>query len=98
MTIVGIAPREFYGDRLTDNPPQFYIPMRSLQTLTPTPFLDRTDIGWLYLIGRVKPGVARPALQAELTEHPEAGRSRMRKIIAIPKSRAKPHWRKLTSY
>src|SRR5580698_9329696 len=61
VTIVGIAPREFYGDRLTDNPPQFYIPMRSLQTLTPTPFLDRTDIGWLYLIGRVKPGVARPA-------------------------------------
>lgn len=67
VTIAGVAPRGFYGDRLTDNPPQFYIPIRSFQALTPAPFLDRTDVGWLYIIGRIKPGVSMPALQTEVS-------------------------------
>ena len=67
VTIVGIAPRGFYGDRLTDNPPQFYMPMQSLQTLTPAPFMNRTDVGWLYIIGRTRSGMALPALQAEVS-------------------------------
>jgi macrolide transport system ATP-binding/permease protein len=67
VTVVGVAPRGFYGDRLTDTPPQLYIPLRSLQALTPAPFLERTDIGWLYIIGRIKPGVAQFALQAEVS-------------------------------
>jgi hypothetical protein len=67
VTIVGIAPRGFYGDRLSTAPPDFYFPMKQIDQLKEADYLDNPDRMWLYVIGRVKPGVDRAALQAKLS-------------------------------
>ena len=67
VTIVGIAPRGFYGDRLSTTPPDFFLPIESMQALAATAYVHDPDMRWLYLIGRVKPGVQVAALQAKLS-------------------------------
>ena len=67
VTIIGIAPQGFYGDRLTTAPPDFYLPMKRIATIESADYVDDPDRMWLYVIGRVKPGVGRAALQAKLS-------------------------------
>ncbi len=67
VTIAGIAPRGFYGDRLSSAPPDFYLPIESIPVLTNATFVHEPGMRWLYLIGRVKPGVAIAPLQAKIT-------------------------------
>src|ERR1700727_928442 len=57
-TIAGIAPKGFYGDRLSSAPPDFYLPIESIPVLTGRTFVHEPGMRWLYIIGRVKPGVA----------------------------------------
>ncbi|RZU41920.1 putative permease [Edaphobacter modestus] len=70
VTILGITPPGFYGDRMTDTPPDFYIPM-SMEPIMgpahPTSLLHRRGANWLYLLGRVKPGTDVPQLQAKMS-------------------------------
>jgi len=66
VTITGIAPKGFFGDRLTAHPPDFYLPIESMPVLANAPYVHRLESRWLYLIGRVKPGVSIPALQDKL--------------------------------
>jgi predicted permease len=68
VTIVGIAPKGFYGDRLASDPPDFYLPIESIPILTNRTFVHEPGMRWLYIIGRVKPGVAMAPLQAKITE------------------------------
>jgi predicted permease len=68
VTITGIAPKGFYGDRLSSTPPDFYLPIESIPVLTNSTFVHQPDMRWLYMIGRVKPGVAMAPLQAKITE------------------------------
>jgi macrolide transport system ATP-binding/permease protein len=67
VTVVGIAPEGFYGDRLTSTPPDFYLPIESLTVISNVPYVHNRDTDWLYLVGRVKPGVARAGLQEKLS-------------------------------
>jgi macrolide transport system ATP-binding/permease protein len=67
VTITGIAPRGFYGDRLSSAPPDFYLPIESIPVLTDATFVHEPGMRWLYLIGRLKPGVAMAPLQAKIT-------------------------------
>jgi len=67
VTIVGVAPEHFYGDRLTSTPPDFYLPIQSMPPLANVQFVNDPDGNWLYIIGRVRPGVSRPQLQAKLS-------------------------------
>jgi predicted permease len=67
VTIVGIAPEGFYGDRLSSTPPNFYLPIESMALLANAPYVHDPDAQWLYLIGRVKPGVALIPLQDKLS-------------------------------
>jgi predicted permease len=67
VTIVGIAPAGFYGDRLSSSPPDFYLPIETLPVLTTAPYVHDQVSQWLYMIGRVKPGVHLPALQEKLS-------------------------------
>jgi predicted permease len=70
VTILGITPPAFYGDRMTDTPPDFYIPMvlePQLGPAHPTSLLHRRGANWLYLLGRVKPGTDVTALQARMS-------------------------------
>jgi predicted permease len=67
VTIAGIAPEGFYGDRLTTTPPDFYLPIESMPALANAPYVHDPDANWLYMIGRVNPGVAPAQLQAKLS-------------------------------
>src|SRR5262249_43057728 len=70
ITIVGIAPPAFFGDRITPNPPDFWIPLNIEPVLEgQTSILKQPDTNWLYTLGRVKPGTAPGSLQAKLSNH-----------------------------
>jgi macrolide transport system ATP-binding/permease protein len=68
VTITGIAPRGFYGDRLSSTPPDFYLPIESVPVLTNRTFVHEPGMRWLYIIGRLKPGVAMAPLRAKISE------------------------------
>jgi len=68
VTVAGIAPKGFYGDRLSSTPPDFYLPIESMPVLANAQHVHIPDRRWLYIIGRVKPGVAMAPLQAKITE------------------------------
>ena len=63
VTVVGVAPEGFYGDRITDNPPSFYLPVALEDTFSPLHAGKNRDERWLYIIGRVRPGISIPQLQ-----------------------------------
>jgi macrolide transport system ATP-binding/permease protein len=67
VTIVGITPPAFYGDRMTDTPPDFFIPMVMEPVMVPASILHRHESNWVYLLGRVKPGTALGPLQAKMS-------------------------------
>jgi predicted permease len=67
-TIVGVAPLGFYGDSLRPDPPDIWIPLANEPLLQPAArLLEAKPSHWLYIIGRLKPGVAVAPLQARLT-------------------------------
>ena len=65
VTIIGIAPKGFYGDRLDTNPPKYYLPMHSMDAVSGAPYFNDPEVEWAYVLGRVKPGTSLPALQAK---------------------------------
>src|SRR5579859_7010973 len=65
VTIIGVAPKGFYGDRLSSQPPKYYLPLESMDTIIGAPYLHDPEVEWAYIIGRIKPGVSLPALQAK---------------------------------
>ena len=67
LTIVGVTPRAFYGDRMTEEPPDLYIPIAQEPTLGFYAVRNKPALGWLFLIGRVKPGTAMAPLQARMS-------------------------------
>ncbi len=55
-TIVGVTPQGYYGERLTNDPPSFWFPLSSEPQIDGVmTVLDRPDLQWLNIIGRVKP-------------------------------------------
>ena len=67
VTLIGIAPAGFYGDRLSSTPPDFYLPIQSMPTLANAPYVYQPEASWLYIIGRVKPGTNRAVLQEKIS-------------------------------
>jgi predicted permease len=67
VTIVGIAPAGFYGDRLSSTPPEFFLPIEAMPVLANAPYVHDPNARWLYLVGRVKPGVSMTALREKLS-------------------------------
>jgi len=68
VTIVGIAPPGFFGDRINDNPPALWIPLNAEPVLEgETTLLKVAESNWLYVLGRVKPGVAPKSLEAKIS-------------------------------
>jgi predicted permease len=67
VTIVGIAPKGFYGDRLMPTPPDYYLPIETMPGIANVPYVHNSQSQWLYLIGRVKPGVSQAMLQEKVT-------------------------------
>jgi predicted permease len=68
FTVVGVAPPEFFGDRLTDTPPDFWLPLATEPVESGAhSFLNKSDLHWLYLIGRLKPGVSPSQVGSKVT-------------------------------
>jgi predicted permease len=67
VTVVGVAPEGFYGDRLMSTPPDFYLPIESMPTLANAAYVDDPRASWLYIMGRLKPGVAWEPLQQKVS-------------------------------
>ena len=66
VTVVGVAPRGFYGDRLASTPPDYYLPIETMTVLANAPYVHAPVVNWLYIVGRVKPGVALGPLQQKV--------------------------------
>lgn len=67
-TIIGVAPERFYGETLRPDPPDVWIPLSNEPLMQPAArLLDTKSSRWLYVIGRLRPGVSLPALEAKLT-------------------------------
>jgi len=67
-TIVGIAPPGFFGDRVRPDPPDFWLPLANEPLLNGgNGILNRAGFHWLYIIGRLKPGIAAGNIQPEVT-------------------------------
>src|SRR5579859_7331682 len=68
MTIIGVAPPAFFGDRLESDPPDFWLPL-SLEPVIAreNTLLRQTSAGWLYLIGRLRPDANPEQVSAQLT-------------------------------
>lgn len=67
VTVVGIAPQGFFGDRISATPPDFYLSIEEMPLLANASYVHDPTAIWLYVIGRVKPGTVLPALQAKLS-------------------------------
>lgn len=68
VTIVGIAPPGFFGDRVSDGPPALWIPLNVEPVLEgQTSILRVPGSNWLYAVGRLKSGVPTVALQSKIS-------------------------------
>jgi predicted permease len=68
FTVIGIAPPGFFGDRVTDNPPDFWMPVQTEPYVRgDSAILHHPESHWLYPLGRVRPGTNIGVLQAKLT-------------------------------
>ncbi|HEV3042048.1 MAG TPA: ABC transporter permease [Candidatus Angelobacter sp.] len=67
VTIVGIAPPGFFGDRVESNPPQFWLPLATEPLIEPSAsLLNDPALDWLDLVGRVNPGANVTAMEAQM--------------------------------
>ncbi|KAA6459178.1 ABC transporter permease [Acidobacteria bacterium AB60] len=68
FVVAGIAPSGFFGDRVSPNPPDLWMPLQTEFLLEgANSALKNADEDWLYLLGRVRPGVHTGALQQKLS-------------------------------
>lgn len=67
VTVVGIAPKGFYGDRLLTTPPEFYLPIETMPPIANVPYVHGSDLQWLYLIGRMRTGISQNQLQQKVS-------------------------------
>ncbi len=66
VTVVGVAPQGFYGDRLVSRPPNFYLAIQAMPALLGATYVDDPDEAWLYVVGRLRPGLAWAPLQEKI--------------------------------
>jgi macrolide transport system ATP-binding/permease protein len=69
FTVIGIAPPGFFGDRVTENPPDFWMPLQTEPYVNEGDgsILHHAEEHWLYPLGKVRAGTNIAALQAKLS-------------------------------
>lgn len=68
VTVAGIAPPGFFGDRIREHPPAIWIPLAlEPQIARGNTLLRVSEANWLYAIGRLKPGVSLGSLQEKVS-------------------------------
>ena len=79
FTVVGVAPPQFQGAELGMAPDVLVPMMMQSRAMPGRNWLDGRDIGWLRVVGRLKPGVSAEQAQTEMialgnqmrSEHPQ---------------------------
>ena len=68
FTVVGIGPPGYFGERLTTDPPSFWIPLSDNPVVSGGAFdvLESPQLDWLNLIGRIEPGADKKKMEAQL--------------------------------
>jgi predicted permease len=67
FTVIGVTPPGFFGDTLTEAPPDFYLPIATEPlVLGDSSVLRFPASHWLDLIGRIRPGATLEAIQAQM--------------------------------
>ncbi len=67
VTIIGVTPPGFYGARLTDTPPAFYLPIATMPLIdAASSVLPLPTPHWLHLIGRIPQGTDVRTVNAEV--------------------------------
>jgi predicted permease len=68
VTVIGVAPPGFYGDRISANPPAFWIPLSAEPLLSQENSILHQPIAcWLYLLGRIRPDTSIGPLQQKIS-------------------------------
>jgi len=68
FTVAGVAPAGFFGDRIASIPPDLWMPLSAeIEIEGANAAVTQPLTAWLYPLGRLRPGVARPALEAKLS-------------------------------
>ncbi|HZR24725.1 MAG TPA: ABC transporter permease [Vicinamibacterales bacterium] len=68
VTLIGVAPQGFFGDRLDSRPPDVWLPLAVEPTFTREGTLLESPVaGWLYMVGRLRADTTAAAAQAKLT-------------------------------
>jgi macrolide transport system ATP-binding/permease protein len=68
FTVIGIAPPGFFGDRVTDSPAEFWMPIQTEPYVRgDSSILHHPESHWLYPLGRVRAGTNIGALQSKLS-------------------------------
>jgi predicted permease len=69
FTVIGIAPPGFFGDRVSDSPPDFWMPLQTEPYVHAGGYsvLHHAESHWLYPLGRVRAGTNVSALQTKLS-------------------------------
>jgi predicted permease len=66
VTVVGIAPPDFFGDTLRPTPPDWFLPLNAEPYLQVDADLNKYATHWLELIGRIHPGADPASIEAEM--------------------------------
>jgi predicted permease len=66
FTVVGITPPGFYGDTLRNNPPDFYLPLNTEPLVETDADLQKQNVHWLDVIGRIQPGATPASIEAQM--------------------------------
>jgi predicted permease len=79
VTIVGVTAEQFFGETLRANPPNLFLPLGTEPMLrgnrqgvvsaggAATSLLARPDQNWLYIVGRLRSGVATSMVQEKMS-------------------------------
>jgi predicted permease len=68
FTVIGIAPSGFFGDRVSDSPPDFWMPIQTEPYVRgDSSILHHQEGHWLYPLGRIRAGTNIGALQTKLS-------------------------------
>jgi putative ABC transport system permease protein len=85
FTVAGIAPPGFFGDKLSSDPPAFWLPLNASPLVEDGSFnvLDEPELQWLNLIGRLAPGANVKQMQARMQVE-------LREFLESPISKVNP--------
>jgi predicted permease len=68
FTVIGVAPPGFFGETLSSDPPDLWIPLQQEPMINAgNSLLHQSEAAWLRMMGRLRPGASTNGMSARLT-------------------------------